>query len=117
MPFASAAAQPAPGYPFVVPTAVLQPPVAAVAKPPGIGETLSGSLDLALAASRRVRRASIYVGIVTLALVGPVAILFLALVRHAGGFEEAVALFEKPVPDLAVTQAMSLIGVASFIAA
>jgi hypothetical protein len=115
-PFASVTA-PGPAIPFAIPASASEAPVTAVAKPPRIGETVSGSLDLALAASRRVRRASIYVGIVTLALVGPVAILFLALVRHAGGFEEAVAMFEKPVPDLAATQAMSLIGVASFIAA
>jgi hypothetical protein len=117
MPYASIATPGSAGIQLGLRSAVPATPVATAAKPPGIGETVSGSLDLALAASRRVRRASIYVGIVTLALAGPVAILFLALVRHAGSFEEAVAMFERPFPDPGATQAMSLIGIASLIAA
>ena len=102
-----------PGVAALEPSAVH---LAAAVRPPRVGETVSGSLDLALAASRRVRRASIYVGIVALALAGPVAILFLALVRHAGGFDEAVAMFDRQTIEAGTTQAMSLIGVASLIA-
>ena len=115
--FATAAPLPAaamvPGVAALEPSAVH---LAAAIRPPRVGETVSGSLDLALAASRRVRRASIYVGIVTLALAGPVAILFLALVRHAGGFDEAVAMFNRQVIEAGTTQAMSLIGIATLIA-
>src|SRR6185369_7846324 len=101
--------------------AVLEPSTVHVAlastRPPRVGETVSGALDLALAASRRVRRASIYVGIVTLALAGPAVILFLALVRDLGSFDEVIALFNGEQVVAANERTISLFGIASFLAA
>ena len=101
--------------------AVLEPSAVHVAlaatRPPRVGETVSGALDLALAASRRVRRASIYVGIVTLALAGPAVILFLALVRDLGSFDEVIALFSGEQVGPANERTISLFGFASFLAA
>jgi hypothetical protein len=65
------------------------PPPPPRAAPPRVGETVAGAFDLALAASRQIRRASVYVGILTLALVGPATVLFLAIVRDQGGLEAA----------------------------
>jgi hypothetical protein len=114
---ASAVASGPADIPLVPVAAPVAAPVVAVARPPGVGETVTGALDLALAASRRVRRASIYIGIITLALSGPAAVLFLALIRHAGSFDDAIAMFDTGVVvDSGATQAMTLAGIASFVA-
>lgn len=116
-PMASAVASGPGDIPLVIPVAgPAAAPVVAVARPPGVGETVTGALDLALAASRRVRRASIYIGIITLALAGPAAVLFLALIRHAGSFDDAIAMFDTGVVDPGATQALTLAGIASFVA-
>jgi hypothetical protein len=101
-----------------IPTAAAESALiaAATARPPGVRESLGGALDLALAASIRVRRASIYVGIVALALAGPVAILFLALIRWAGSVEDAMALFEGGIIDRHATGAITMLGLSGLLA-
>jgi len=113
-PLATAGAIPA-AVPALEPSAVHV--ALAATRPPRVGETVSGALDLALVSSRRVRRASIYIGIVTLALAGPAVILFLALVRDLGSFDAAIDLFsgEQFVPADART--ISLFGFATLLAA
>jgi hypothetical protein len=92
------------------------PSAVAATRPPRVGETVGGALDLALAASARVRRASIYIGLVTLALAGPAVILFLALVRDLGGFEEAVAIFSGERLAPANGTIVSMFGVSTILA-
>jgi len=65
-------------------------PVASVARAPGIGETISGALDLAVASNRSIRGASVYIGLLSVALIGPAVVLFLAIGRSLGSFEDAV---------------------------
>jgi hypothetical protein len=95
-------------------------PVAAVApaRPPGITETIGRALDLALVSSRSIRRASLYVGLVTLALAGPAVVVFLALVRDLGGLDEAmlVLLGQQALVASWVSQAISWLGVSALIA-
>ena len=101
------------------PTFVPAPPVAAVPdRPPAVGETIGRALDLALASSRSIRRASLYVGLLTLALVGPSVIVFLALVRDQGGLDQAMLLLLGQQQFVAswVAQALSWLGVSAFIA-
>lgn len=97
----AAAADPASALVGAAPDPVEPPPVepplppaqpSPRAKPPRVGETVAGAFDLALAASRQVRKASVYVGILTLALIGPATILFLALIRDQGSLEAAADL-------------------------
>lgn len=79
------------GEPVAGPDEVAVPLVRS--RPPTIGETMSGTFDLLVTSSRRVRRASIYVGVVTLALLGPATLLALLLIRSEGGLEEALRVF------------------------
>ena len=74
------------------PVATEPPPPRVRDRPPGVGEAVGQSLDLALASSGRIRRASLYVGLLVLALAGPAVILLLALARHLGSLEEAIGL-------------------------
>ncbi len=53
---------------------------------PGAWATLGGGLDLSLAANRQLRGASVYIGLLTLALVGPFVIIILAFGAAQGGF-------------------------------
>lgn len=62
-------------------------------RPPTVGETMSATFDLLAASSRRIRRASIYVGLVALALLGPATLLALLLIRSEGGLDEALRVF------------------------
>ena len=78
-------------WPPPPPAAPVPPPVRA--QPPRVGETVSGAFDLALAASRPIRRASLYVGVLTLVLIGPATLLFLVIVRDQGSLEAAIDLF------------------------
>lgn len=87
-------------------------PVSAAARPPRVGETVGGSFDLALAASARVRRASIYIGILTLALAGPAAILFLALIRDVGSDDLARLFTGEMTLRSSDPTATSLLGLA-----
>jgi hypothetical protein len=68
------------------------PPPDVRERAPGVREVTGRSLDLALASSGRIRKASVYFGLLTLALAGPAAILLLALARHLGSLEDAIAL-------------------------
>lgn len=54
---------------------------------PGIFSTLGQSLDLCVNASRDLRRASFYIGLLTLATVGPFAAVLLAVGSSQGGFD------------------------------
>jgi hypothetical protein len=108
-----------PGPGFADAAAIPATPVAPAftpAKPPRVGETIGGAFDLALSASARVRRASIYIGILTVAVVGPAVILFLAIVRDLGGLEEALAIFagQSFIPD--DSGAFTMFGLATFVA-
>ena len=53
---------------------------------PGAWATLGGGLDLSLSANRQLRGASVYIGLLTLALVGPFVIIVLAFAAAQGGF-------------------------------
>jgi hypothetical protein len=64
-------------------------------RPPGVRQIIGRSLDLALASSSEIRRASLYVGLLTLALAGPAVVLFLVFARQQGGLEEAVESFSS----------------------
>ncbi len=63
------------------------PPPPPLPRVPGIFWTLGQSLDLCVAASRDLRRASLYVGLLTLATVGPFAAVLIALGSSQGGFD------------------------------
>ena len=112
VPLASGPAIPA-SAPMLEPSAVF---VAAATRPPRVGETVSGALDLAFAASRRVRRASIYIGIVTLAIVGPAVILLLALIRDIPGDDLARLLAGEMTFQAADSTTTSMLGLAITIA-
>ena len=72
------------------PSDVAEPPVAKPAGPPGIGETITGALDLAASSNGAIRRTSLYVGLLSVALIGPAIVLFLAIGRSLGSFEDAL---------------------------
>jgi hypothetical protein len=61
-----------------------------------VTETIGGALDLALAASKSIRRVSLYVGFVSLALAGPAIVLLLVVIRDNGGFEAALGMLGGP---------------------
>lgn len=70
------------------------------APPPRVWRTLGRSLDLSLSASRELRRASLFIGLVTLATVGPFVAIVVAFGSVQGGFDwiaDAALGFE---PDL-----------------
>jgi hypothetical protein len=79
------------GSPFPIDPAIAVAPAVspsappAGAAPPRVGESIGGAFDLAIGASRQIRSASIYFGLVALALVGPGLVLFLAMLRRGGG--------------------------------
>jgi hypothetical protein len=79
-----ASAEPAPPEPEPEPEA---PPPPSVAPMPGAWATLSGGLDLSLAANRQLRGASVYIGLLTLAVAGPFVIIILAFGAAQGGFD------------------------------
>jgi hypothetical protein len=64
--------------------------VAGVTGIPGVRETISGALDLAVGSSRRVRTLSVYCGLLVLALVGPAIVEFFAIVRSSGSLDGAL---------------------------
>jgi hypothetical protein len=99
--------------------APLVTPAAAPARPPRVTETIGGALDLALAASKGVRRVSLYVGFVSLALAGPAIVLLLAVIRDNGGFEEAIGMLAGATGGLDETDAgvLSMLRFAAFFAA
>jgi hypothetical protein len=76
---------------------------------PGAWATLGGGLDLSLSANRELRRASLYIGLLTLALVGPFVIVILAFAGVQGGFDwvgDALTGLQpelQPVDDSVVT--------------
>ena len=80
------------------------------------------ALDLALAATASVRRASLYVGVLTLLIAGPAIVLLLAIIRDQGGFEGALQMlfggqtsFDPPesgaISMLRVTTLFAVVGV------
>ena len=74
-----------PAAPEPVPEAAPEPPPPP-APIPGAWATLGGGLDLSLSANRQLRGASVYIGLLTLALVGPFVIIVLAFAASQGGF-------------------------------
>ncbi len=89
---------PAPSPPAAALPAVSEP-AAPPPRLPGIFSTLGQSLDLCLNASRELRRASFYIGLLTLATVGPFAAVLLAMGSSQGGFDwlADAALGTEPV--------------------
>ncbi len=75
-------------------------PESAPAPIPGAWATLGGGLDLSLAASRELRRASLYIGLLALLLVGPFAVIVLAFADAQGGFDWIPDLILGIQPDL-----------------
>jgi hypothetical protein len=96
------AAHPEPAEPAVVaapePPALEAPPPAAPI--PGAWATLGGGLDLSLSANRQLRGASVYIGLLTLALVGPFVIIVLAFAASQGGFGWLEDMMLGIEPDL-----------------
>lgn len=54
---------------------------------PGAWATVGRGLDLSLTANRELRGASLYIGVLTLGLVGPLAVIVLAFAGVQGGFD------------------------------
>lgn len=94
------------------------PPVAAPRAIPGVGETISGAFDLALTSSRTIRRASLYIGLLTVALAGPAIVVFLAIVRELGGPEETLAVMsgQQEFATSWVTRSVSWLGLSAGLA-
>jgi hypothetical protein len=67
---------------------------------PGAWATLGGGLDLSLSANRQLRGASVYIGLLTLALVGPFVIIVLAFAASQGGFGWLEDMLLGIEPDL-----------------
>ncbi len=88
--------EPAPGFPV---EATPEPPLAA-APIPGAWASLGGGLDLSLSANRQLRGASVYIGLLTLALVGPFVIIVLAFAASQGGFGWLEDMMLGIEPDL-----------------
>jgi hypothetical protein len=91
-PFPPILAGPTPSGPPLAPASspLVPPPPLATGPPPslpGIFSTIGQSLDLCVNASRDLRRASFYIGLLTLATVGPFAAVLIALGSSQGGFD------------------------------
>jgi hypothetical protein len=102
-------APPSPVPPPELPDAAHAPPIASPDRPhppvapaplPGVRATLGRSLDLSLAASRELRRASLYFGLLTLATVGPFVAIILAFGAVQGGFDWVAIAAAGLQPDL-----------------
>jgi hypothetical protein len=76
-----------------------EPPLPA-APIPGAWATLGGGLDLSLSANRQLRGASVYIGLLTLALVGPFVLIVLAFAASQGGFGWLEDMMLGIQPDL-----------------
>jgi hypothetical protein len=120
-PAATAGVQPIEGPPPDVPPpdgpmALSPQPAAPTTRVPGVSESIGAALDLALAASRPVRRISLYIGILSLALVGPAVVLFLAFVRQEGGLEDALLFVfgTQDFPGESETGALSMLRITGF---
>lgn len=106
-PFDTGAAPPPPASPFDTGAAAppLTPPGPPPAGPPpplpGVRATLGRSLDLSLSASRELRRASLYFGLLLLATAGPFVAIVLAFGSAQGGFDWIADLALGLEPDLA----------------
>ena len=83
--------------PAVVAAPEPPPPAAPI---PGAWATLGGGLDLSLSANRQLRGASVYIGLLTLALVGPFVIIVLAFAASQGGFGWLEDMMLGIEPDL-----------------
>jgi hypothetical protein len=117
-------ASPAQAVTLTAPPGAASAPVSAaplVAAPraiPGVGETISGAFDLALTSSRTIRRASVYIGLLTVALAGPAIVVFLAIVRELGGPEETLAVMsgQQEFATSWVTRSVSWLGLSAGLA-
>jgi hypothetical protein len=108
------------------PPAVDRPPVDGlhagdVATPPGMVEIVSAGLDLNLRLSREVRQLSLYVGLLFLAAIGPVAAIAVARSIRDGGFNWLIdilnAAFDGTPIDLSTPLTIAfLLGAACFVA-
>ena len=90
-------AQPESAEPALVAAPEPPPPAAPF---PGALATLGGGLDLSLSANRQLRGASVYIGLLTLALVGPFVIIVLAFAASQGGFGWLEDMLLGIEPDL-----------------
>lgn len=93
--------------PTTEPTVASGPAPAPVTAPPpergplpGAWATLGGGLDLSLSANRELRRASLYIGLLTLAMAGPFALIVVAFGASQGGFDWIQAIVLGYAPDL-----------------
>ncbi len=97
-------------------------PAPAAASPPwqvpGAWATLGGGLDLSLSANRELRRASLYIGLLTLGLVGPFAVIVLAFGAVQGGFDWIADMVVGLEPDLVPVDPIvgTFMAVAGFVA-
>lgn len=82
--------------------------------PPGVRESIGGAFDLAFGGSRRIRAISIYCGLLLLALLGPPLLLFLAMVRDVGDFEDTFAAGNPFFYDPSAGPAASMLRLAVF---
>ena len=83
-PALSPAAAGVPASPVIEPAAEAPPTIRPM---PRARATVSGGLDLSLLASGELRRASLYIGLLTLLLVGPFVVTVLAFGAVQGGFD------------------------------
>lgn len=111
------AAPPEPAPPEPAPESVPEPQIPP-APIPGAWATLGGGLDLSLSANRQLRGASVYIGLLTLALVGPFVIIVLAFAAAQGGFGWLEDMMLGIEPDLIPVDDSvgTYLGVSAFVA-
>jgi hypothetical protein len=121
MPAWPAIGPPAPEPPPFDPAPVDGPAASDGATPPGMVEIVSAGLDLNLRLSREVRQLSLYVGLLFLAAIGPVAAIAVARSIRDGGFDWLIdilnAAFDGTPIDLSTPLTIAfLLGAACFVA-
>jgi hypothetical protein len=113
--------QPAPGPPPIEGEPVDGPTASGAAATPGMTEIIGAGLDLNVRLSREIRQLSLYVGLLFLAAIGPVAAIAVARSIRDGGFDWLVdlvnAAFEgTPIAFSTPFAIAFVLGAASFVA-